>query len=74
MELVGIEKIDYVNKNNVRINGSRLHFVFEDKKVEGCATEIVFAGSGIDVSNLKIGNKYNILYNKFGKVANITNI
>ena len=74
MELVGIEKIDYVNKNNVRISGNRLHFVYEDKKVQGCATEIIFVGCGIDVANLKIGNKYNILYNKFGKVADITNI
>lgn len=74
MELVGIEKIDYVNKNNVRITGNRLHFVYEDKKVQGCATEIIFVGSGVDVASLEIGKQYTILYNKFGKVANITSI
>lgn len=74
MELVGIEKIDYVNKNNAHITGNRLHFVYEDKKVQGCATEVIFVGGGIDVSNLEIGKQYSILYNKFGKVANITSI
>ena len=74
MELVGIEKIEYVNKNGYNITGSRLHFIYETKKVNGVATEVVFVGSGVDVSSLEIGKQYSVAYNKFGKACNISSL
>lgn len=70
-ELVGIENIDYTNRTGAHITGTRLHFIFENSKINGTGVEVVFCGGSVDVSHLKIGDKCRVLYNRFGKVDNI---
>lgn len=68
MKLVGIEEIDYENKEGRRIVGTKLHCTYESEKVEGYATlGPIYCGEKVDCSALNIGDEIEVFYNNFKK-------
>lgn len=71
-EVIGLERLDYTNKNNRRVTGYRVHFVYDPPKgavnFEGkCCDSVycnddVFSGSGIAV-----GSPVMPVYDKWGR-------
>lgn len=59
MKILGIQKVDYVNKNGVHVTGTTLHVgtPFDTDKGVGMnvSTLYVSAKTGIDVSKLALG-------------------
>lgn len=71
MQVVGIEFLDYVSKKtNKQVKGYNLHLNYFKDKCDGLAvcTEFVNEELGKDV---KVLDKIQLFYNKFGKVSQI---
>ena len=69
--VIGIEKVDYTNKQGKPVLGVKLHCTYEVNKVQGLAVESIYCTSSIDTSDIIIGSIIDVLYNRFGQVARI---
>lgn len=68
MKLIGIEKVDYTNKEGKRIIGTKLHCIYEKERVQGHATlEPIYCNDSVDCSRLNVGDDIEIYFNNFGK-------
>lgn len=70
MKVLGIEVVDYVNKNHQRIQGTKLHLGYTKENCEGYCVMSEFIRTEV-VCNVKIGDFIELLYSKFGKVISI---
>ena len=75
--VIGKGKVDYVSKKtNQQVSGVTLHVTREDKNVDGLAVETIFisAKSNVfsDADSVKLGDKVNVAYNRYGSVDSIT--
>jgi len=74
-KLVGIKKVDYVNKTGKAVKGTSLH-ILHDGDVDGQIAESVYISDAYAVNmpaipNLKPGLMIGIEYNRFGGVDNV---
>lgn len=69
--VIGIEKVDYTNKQGRPVMGVKLHCTFESSKVEGLSVESVYVSSNVDTSDIIIGSVIDIYYNRYKQVAQI---
>lgn len=71
-KIVGIEIVDYVNKQNHPVKGYRVHLNKEAHNVDGYATEVIFVSDKCDIPGLKTGRTIErINYNKYGRIQDI---
>lgn len=76
MTIIGKAKVDYVSKKtNQQVNGITLHVTHEENNVDGLAVETIFVSSKsnvyADANAVKLGEKVNVYYNRFGSVDSI---
>lgn len=74
LNVVGIERIDYQNKNGYRVVGNRYHCLFEAKAVTGMATDFLYLSDTFIEQNkihIEVGDNLAVYYNKYGKVAKV---
>lgn len=69
--VVGIEKVDYKNRQGRQIKGTALHCMVENEKYGGYAVERVYIGSDVDCSAIAVNSNVDILYNKYGKLVKV---
>lgn len=69
--VVGIEKVDYKNRQGRQIKGTALHCMYENENYGGYAVERVYIGGDVDCSAVRVNSNVDILYNKYGKVVKI---
>ena len=73
MKLIGIQRVDYTNKNGYRILGYKLHTSTPAKTNDsiGEITEAVFVADQVFAAcdQLAVGDSIAIAYNKYGKVT-----
>lgn len=74
MQILGIEKVDYVSKKSGNpVSGYRLHCAFEKKNCEGVAVESYFARDQAFENGIpEVGDDVTILYNRYGNVQTVT--
>lgn len=73
MVVIGIQKVDYKNKDGRQVLGTNLHCCYLTKSVDGQAVEKIYISSRMkDVPLFKEGDTINVMYNKFGSVESIT--
>lgn len=76
MRLIGIQRVDYTNKNGYRILGYRLHTSTPAKSNDsfGEITDAVFVSEQTFAScdQLAVGDEISIAYNKYGKVSAVS--
>lgn len=71
MEVVGIEKVDYVSrKSGKNVKGVKLHMCGESDNVQGCAVSSEFVPERVEC-NVTVGDKVKLFYNKFGQVDKV---
>lgn len=76
MKLIGIQRVDYINKNGYHVLGYKLHTstpaIWND--CIGELTEAVFVSDPVfaDCDHLAVGDEISIAYNKFGKVTAVS--
>lgn len=75
-KLVGIQRLDYVNKQGKAVKGTSLHIVHPGSKVDGEVAESLYISDlyAVDIKampNLKPGLTVDIEYNRFGGVENV---
>lgn len=72
--IVGIEEVDYVSKRtNKQVEGRKIYYTypFDPKKdAVGLIAESTFCGYDIS-KDLNVGDTIEILYNRYGSVADI---
>lgn len=69
VKVIGIKKIDYVNRTNRQVTGTEIHTLYDDKFVDGNAVEKFYISNTIsDCKQIKVGQYVNILFNQYGKV------
>ena len=72
MKLIGIQRVDYTNKNGYHILGYKLHTSAPAKTNDsiGEITDAVFVSDQVFAScdQLAVGDEISIAYNKYGKV------
>lgn len=69
--IIGIEKVDYTNKEGRAVNGFRCHLTYEKNGCNGLAVETVFLGVDMGAS-LSVGNMIKLYYNKYGRPAHVS--
>ncbi len=76
MKLIGIQRVDYTNKNGYHILGYKLHTSTPAKSDDalGEITEAVFVSDQVFATcdHLAVGDEISIAYNKYGKVAGVS--
>lgn len=75
MKIIGIQRVDYTNKNGYHVLGYKLHTATPFDKVRSdCIGEYVesfFVSDRVfgQHDSVAIGDKISIAYNKFGKIV-----
>lgn len=76
MKLIGIQRVDYTNKNGYHILGYKLHTSIPAKSEDaiGEITEPVFVSDQVfgTCDQLAVGDEISIAYNKYGKVTAVS--
>ena len=76
MKLIGIQRVDYTNKNGYHIIGYKLHTSTPAKfgDAVGEITEAVFVSDQVfsTCDQLAVGDEISIAYNKYGKVSAVS--
>lgn len=73
-KLVGIQKLDYVNKAGKQVKGTSLHTVRDGKDMDGQAVETFWISDSYpveSVKNLKPGMTIDVQYNRFGGIDDV---
>lgn len=69
--VVGIERVEYVNKSGKEVRGYRVHFTFdldEGAGNSGKAVDTVFLSDSLFVqSGVRVGDQAMPVYNKYGR-------
>lgn len=72
-KIIGIENVDYTSKRTGnRVTGKKLYFTepLPDDKGEGLFCDNVFVTNQMAM-DIEIGDEVDILYNKYGNVADL---
>lgn len=76
MKLIGIQRVDYTNKNGYHVMGYKLHTSAPAMRNDciGELTEAVFVADPVFATcdHLAVGDEISISYNKFGKVVAVS--
>ncbi len=76
MKLIGIQRVDYTNKNGYHVLGYKLHTSTPAKSDDaiGEITEAVFVSDQVfgTCDHLAVGDVISIAYNKYGKVTGVS--
>ncbi len=76
MKLIGIQRVDYTNKNGYHVLGYKLHTSTPAKSDDaiGEITETVFVSDQVfgTCDHLAVGDVISIGYNKYGKVIGVS--
>lgn len=76
MKLIGIQRIDYVNKNGFHVLGYKLHMSVPATRNDciGEITDTEFVSDPVfaTCSDLAIGDEISVSYNKYGKVSAVS--
>ena len=76
MKLIGIQRVDYTNKNGYHVLGYKLHTSTPAKFDDaiGEITEAVFVSDQVfgTCEHLAVGDEISISYNKYGKVTAVS--
>lgn len=67
-EVVGIREVDYLSKSNKQVKGRNLCVVYDDNSTVGKAVDNLFC-SGEIANSIVVGDKVDILYNKYGRIV-----
>lgn len=72
-EIIGIETVDYTSRKTGKpVKGTNLHCIdLEKTSVDGQAVERLYVKEMIDCSSLKVGDRINVYYNRFGSVDDL---
>ena len=70
MKLVGMQKVDFKDKDGKLVNGTSLYVTYSKDYVDGIAVEKIWANSNAVIdSNVRLNTNIDVLYNKYGKVT-----
>lgn len=76
MKLIGIQRVDYTNKNGYQVQGYKLHTSIPAMRDDclGEITDTVFVSDSVFATcdHLAIGDEISIAYNKYGKVSAVS--
>lgn len=76
MRLIGIQRVDYTNKNGYHILGYKLHTATPAKTNGsiGEITDAVFVSDPVFATcdHLAVGDEVSIAYNKYGRVSAVS--
>lgn len=76
MKLIGIQRVDYINKNGYNVVGYKLHTSTPAKSNNciGELTEAVFVADPVFATcdHLAVGDEISITYNKYGRVSAVS--
>lgn len=76
MKLIGIQRVDYTNKNGYHILGYKLHTSTPAKSNDsiGEITDTFFVSDQVFAAcdHMSVGDEISIAYNKYGKVSAVS--
>lgn len=75
--LVGIRDLDFTGSDGNKVSGYNLYFTFEHQDCDGVCTDKIFVSKkkfGQLSFVPQVGSECQIMYNRFGKVADIVKV
>ena len=76
MKLIGIQRVDYTNKNGYHVLGYKLHTSTPAKTDDaiGEITEGIFVSDQVfgTCDHIAVGDDISVAYNKYGKVTGVS--
>ncbi len=74
-EVVGIQAYSKKRTDGTVSNGTILHLAFNDDKIEGIGVEQIFCNHQyVDVPALRLKDKVELRYNRYGKIASVDKV
>lgn len=74
MQVLGIERVDYVSKKSGnQVKGAYLHLAYDSKRIDGRGVRTEFIGEEL-ASGVALGDDIELLYNQYRKVVQISHI
>ena len=71
-EVIGIEHRQYTNKQGRLVSGYNLYFTFSKRNMDGVACQSEWCRDDVvQDSGVAVGDKVDLLYNRYGKVESI---
>ena len=73
-KVLGIQKLDYVNKKNQNVKGTSFHVAHVDAHVKGLKCETVFCSDKYDipgVESVDIDEEVDFSYNRYGGIDSV---
>lgn len=71
-EVIGIAHRQYTNKQGKAVSGYNLYVTYEDRSTNGLACMREWISDPVmEDSGISIGDKVNLLYNRYGRVESI---
>ena len=75
VKVIGIKKVDYINKSGRHVEGEEIHCCFEAQNVQGLCVDKFYFNIGFpNLDKVKTGKEFNIYFNQFGKPDFLTEI
>lgn len=73
-KVYGIQDVSYVNKQNKQVDGTSIHILRNDIRVEGQLAESIFVSDRLDlptIRQIKLGDTIDVFYNRYGSIDDI---
>ena len=69
VKVIGIQPVNYVNKNGRQITGTKLHCAYEKTQVQGLCVDSFYIGNNIpNIEKVKLNEVVNLYFDQYGKV------
>lgn len=73
-KVYGIQDVSYVNKQNKQVDGTSIHILRNDARVEGQLAESIFVSDRLDlptIRQIKLGDTIDVSYNRYGSIDDV---
>ena len=68
-KVLGIQSVNYTSKRTGQlVEGVQLYVSYEDKNVSGFATDKIYCPKRIPVDHVKLNDRIEVYYNRYGQV------
>lgn len=70
-QVLGIQKVDYTNKQNRQVTGTTFHVSFDDANVDGLAVDNIYISSRYTIPPVMVGDTVDFYFDRRGNFDNL---
>lgn len=71
VQVLGIQKVDYTNKQGRQVTGTTFHVAFEDSNVDGLSSDTIYVSSRFTIPPVMVGDTVDFYFDRRGNFENL---